>query len=149
MKLEQEIKQPKFRNEYHKLAVNIMFSYGWLMNLQSKLFTKFGITSNQFNILRILRGQYPNPVCVNLLKERMLDKMSDASRLVERLRVKGLAIRELSRHDRRKVDVVITDDGLKLLAEIDKLNNEFDTQLKNLSLSNSKTLNNLLDKMRG
>ncbi len=149
MKLEQEIKQPKFRNDFHKLAVNLIYTYGWLVKAQTELFQKFDITGNQFNILRILRGQYPNPATICLLRERMLDKMSDASRLVERLRVKGLVKRELSLEDRRRVDVVITDNGLKLLAEIDKLNNQQDALFKNLSSAGAKKLNSLLDKMRG
>jgi len=149
MKLEEEIKQSKFRNEYHKLAVNIFFTYSWLLNLQTQLFKKFKITSNQYNILRILRGQYPNPATINLLKDRMIDKMSDASRLVERLRKKGLVKRELCENDRRRVDVIITDKGLKLLSDIDKLNDEYDSFFKNLSVTESKTLNDLLDKLRG
>ena len=148
MKLELEIKQPKFRNEYHKLAVNILYTNSWLVNLYSNLFSKYDITSNQFNILRILRGQYPNPATVNLLKERMLDKMSDASRLVERLRIKGFIKRDLKPNDRRCVDVVITDKGLHLLKEIDKLNDKHDSFLKKLSESEAKKLNNLLDKLR-
>jgi DNA-binding MarR family transcriptional regulator len=148
MKLEEEIKQSKFRNEYHKLAVNVIYTYGWLSNLQTQLFTDYHITSNQYNILRILRGQYPNPATINLLKERMLDKMSDASRLVERLRVKGLVKRDLSSHDRRRVDVIITEKGLKLLSEMDKLNEKSDAIFKNLSLSEAKKLNDLLDKLR-
>ena len=148
MKLELEIKQPKFRNEYHKLAVNILYTNSWLVNLYSNLFSKYDITSNQFNILRILRGQYPNPATVNLLKKRMLDKMSDASRLVERLRIKGFIKRDLKPNDRRCVDVVITDKGLHLLKEIDKLNDKHDSFLKKLSESEAKKLNNLLDKLR-
>ena len=148
MKLEQEIKQPKFRNEYHKLAVNILYTNGWLVNLYSNLFSKHDITSNQYNIIRILRGQYPHPATVNLLKERMLDKMSDASRLVERLRIKGFVKRDLSSKDRRCVDVIITDKGLNLLNEIDKLNDKHDSFLKNLSESEAKKLNNMLDKLR-
>ena len=148
MKLEQEIKQSKFRNEYHKLAVNVLYTNSWLMNLYSTLFSKYDITSNQYNILRILRGQYPNPATVNLLKERMLDKMSDASRLVERLLIKGFVKRELSPNDRRCVDVIITEKGLHLLKEIDKLNDKHDSFLKNLSESEAKKLNNLLDKLR-
>ncbi|MCX6174660.1 MAG: MarR family transcriptional regulator [Ignavibacteriales bacterium] len=148
MKLEQEIKQPKFRNEYHKLAVNVLYTNGWLVNLYSNLFSKHDITSNQYNILRILRGQYPNPATVNLLKERMLDKMSDASRLVERLRIKGFVKRDLSSKDRRCVDIIITEKGLHLLKEIDKLNDKHDSFLKNLSESEAKKLNNLLDKLR-
>lgn len=148
MKLEQEIKQPKFRNEFHKLAVNILYTNSWLVNLYANLFSKYDITSNQFNILRILRGQYPNPATVNLLKERMLDKMSDASRLVERLRIKGLIKRDLKPNDRRCVDVIITEKGLLLLKEIDKLNDRHDSFLKKLSESEAKKLNNLLDKLR-
>jgi DNA-binding MarR family transcriptional regulator len=149
MKLEEEIKQPTFRNEYHKLAVNVIYTYGWLMNSQSRLFTKYQLTSNQYNILRILRGQYPNPATINLLKERMLDKMSDASRLVERLRVKELVKRDLSSRDRRRVDVIISEKGLKLLSEMDKLNEKLDSLFKELSSTEAKKLNNLLDKLRG
>lgn len=149
MKLEEEIKQSRFRNEFHKLAVNILYTNSWLLNLQTELFDKFEITGSQFNILRILRGQHPHPATVNLLKERMIDKMSDASRLVERLRLKGLVERKLSPQDRRKVDVLITEKGLELLAEIDKLNDEYDRLFKNLSSKEVKTLNELLDKVRG
>jgi DNA-binding MarR family transcriptional regulator len=149
MKLEEEIKQSKFRSEFHKLAVNVIYTYGWLSKLQSQMFIDYHITSNQYNILRILRGQYPNPATVNLLKERMLDKMSDASRLVERLRVKGLVKRDLSSDDRRRVDVMITEKGLKLLSAIDKLNEKSDTIFKNLSSGEAKKINDLLDKLRG
>ncbi|MCL4548216.1 MAG: MarR family transcriptional regulator [Bacteroidetes bacterium] len=149
MKLEHEIKQPKFRNEYHKLAVNLIYTYNWLSNVHAELFKKHGITANQFNILRILRGQHPNAATVSLLRDRMLDKMSDASRLVERLRVKGLVKRELSPDDRRRVDVIITTKGLNLLSEIDKLNDHYDELLKKLSSAEAKKLNGLLDKLRG
>lgn len=149
MKLEEEIKQSKFRNEYHKLAVNLIFSSSWLMNLQDKIFQNYNITGNQYNILRILRGQYPNPASINLLKERMLDKMSDASRLVERLRKKGLVERKLSSCDRRKVDVIISNKGLLLLENIDKHNEEYDSFFNSISEDEAKLLNYLLDKMRG
>ena len=149
MKLEEEIKQTNFRNEYHKLAINIIFSHNWLMCLQSDIFNCFGITANQFNILRILRGQFPKPATINLLKERMMDKMCDASRLVERLRLKGFVKRELSSGDRRRVDVIITDEGLNLLSEIDKLNSKYDAFFQNLSGDEAILLNDLLDKIRG
>ncbi|PKL82655.1 MAG: MarR family transcriptional regulator [Ignavibacteriae bacterium HGW-Ignavibacteriae-3] len=148
MRLEDEIKQLKFRNEYHKLAVNILYTNSWLLKNQTKLFFKYNITWNQYNILRILRGQYPLPATINLLKERMLDKMSDASRLVERLRVKGLVIRDISSEDRRRVDVIISEKGLKLLSEMDKLNEKFDSLFEKLSSPEAKKLNELLDKMR-
>ena len=149
MKLEDEIKQSKFRNEQHKLSVNIIYTYGWLSNLQSRLLSESGLTSNQFNILRILRGQHPKPATINLLKERMLDKMSDASRLVERLRAKGLVSRSLSSEDRRRVDVSITEKGLRVLSEIDKLDAKSDSVFERLSPQEVKVLNDLLDKLRG
>ena len=149
MKLEDEIKQSKFRNEQHKLNVNIIYTYGWLSNLQSRLLSESGLTSNQFNILRILRGQHPKPATINLLKERMLDKMSDASRLVERLRAKGLVSRSLSSEDRRRVDVSITEKGLRVLSEIDKLDAKSDSVFERLSPQEVKVLNDLLDKLRG
>lgn len=149
MKLEEEIKQTKFRNQYHKLAVNIIYTHSWLMSFHTEFFEKHNLTPSQFNVLRILRGQHPKPASVNLLKERMLDKMSDASRLIERLRLKGFVDREISKDDRRKADVVITDKGLKVLEEIDKSNGLIDTKLKNLNEKETELLNNLLDKLRG
>jgi DNA-binding MarR family transcriptional regulator len=148
MKIEAEIHQVKFRNEFHKLAVNIIFTHGWLMDKQAEVFEKFDITGSQFNILRILRGQHPHPATVNLLKERMIDKMSDASRLVERLRLKGLLEREPSKEDRRRVDVSITEKGLNLLAEMDKFNEHFDSIYRNISAEEAQQLNNILDKIR-
>jgi DNA-binding MarR family transcriptional regulator len=149
MTLEEEIKQTKFRNEYQKLAVNIIYTHSWLMDIQNKHLKNFQITGAQFNILRILRGQFPKPASVNLLKERMLDKMSDASRLVERLRVKGLVKREICEEDRRRVEVVITKEGLSLLKKIDDLDDNFDGNFKNLNVEEANKINLLLDKMRG
>src|SRR5450432_4716960 len=105
MQLEKEINQKKFRNDAHKLGVNIIYTFGWLNNFQAALMKPFGITSQQFNVLRILRGQHPNPASVKLIRERMLDKMSDASRIVEKLRVKGFIDRKISADDRRACEV--------------------------------------------
>ena len=149
MKLEEEISQKAFRNNKHKAIVNIIFSYNWLLTNHFKLLKPYDLTIQQFNILRILRGQYPNPATVKLLKERMLDKMSDASRLVEKLRSKGLVDRKVSDKSRRNVDVLITQKGLHLLAEIDKKNSEFDQLIENLDTRETEQLNNLLDKLRG
>lgn len=149
MKLEEEIKQKKFKSDYQKLAVNIIFTHGWLMNYQKKFFDKYDITGNQFNILRILRGQHPKPVSVNILRERMLDKMSDASRLVERLRIKKLLIRNICKNDRRKSDINITEKGLQVLSELDTIDDEFIKLFNTLSENEIDTLNTLLDKMRG
>ncbi len=149
MTLEEEIKQSKFRNEFQKLAINLIYTYGWVAKKHSVIMKDFDITPAQFNILRILRGQYPNPASVNLLKERMLDKMSDASRLVDRLIKKKLVDRNVCPEDRRKVNVIITQAGLDLLKQIDTLDNQFDNIFKNLTEKEAKKLNELLDKLRG
>ncbi len=149
MKLEDEIKQKKFKNDFHKLAVNLIYTHGWLSNHQAEFFKSFDITGAQYNILRILRGQHPNPASINLLKDRMLDKMSDASRLVERLKNKGLVEREICPDDRRKVEVKITDRGIELLKKMDDLEDKLESLFANIKLSEAKMLNELLDKIRG
>ena len=149
MKLEEEIAQRKFRNERHKLAVNIIYTYGWLTALHTQVFRKQGITAQQFNVLRILRGQHPLPTTIKLIRNRMLDKMSDASRIVEKLRQKGLVVRHISDQDRRHADVFITKKGLKVLTALDKCDWIFDNHTENLSLKETGALNNLLDKLRG
>lgn len=147
MKIDKEIKS-KFRNEYHRLAVNVLYTHGWLDSIYSQKFKEYGLTSQQFNILRILRGQHPNSATIGLLKERMLEKIPDVSRLVDRLVNKKLIDRNPSVKDRRKVDVTITDKGLELLSEIDKSDSEFDSYLKSLNKKEAATLNTLLDKLR-
>ncbi|MGD9900363.1 MAG: MarR family winged helix-turn-helix transcriptional regulator [Calditrichaceae bacterium] len=149
MELEKEIRQKTFKNDYQKLIVNILFTHGWLNSLLSKRLKSYGISPQQYNILRILRGQYPEPARVNLLKDRMLDKMSNTSRLVEKMRIKGLLERHICENDRRAVDVLITQNGLNVLKKIDELEKEWEKQFYTLSLNEVKELNNLLDILRG
>ena len=149
MKLEEEISQARFRNEAHKLGVNLIYTFNQVNAFHARFFKQRGITGQQFNILRILRGQHPQPATIKLLKERMLDKMSDASRIVEKLRIKGLVVRDISGIDRRHCEVRISDKGMKLLADIDKENDFLDARFSNLSIAEQKTLNQLLDKLRG
>src|SRR3990172_11313416 len=119
MLLEKEIFQKKFRNNYHKLAVNLIYTTNWLNAHFRKSFEKHDITLQQYNILRILRGYSPSPATLNFLKERMLDKMSDASRLVERLRKKGIVQRTLNKKNKREMEVIITSKGLNILKKLD------------------------------
>lgn len=149
MELEKEISSNKFENKHHKTVVNILYTYGWVTNLLRQRFDKYHITMQQFNILRILRGQYPQPATINLLKERMLDKMSDASRIVERLVQKGLVSRCVNEKDRRAVDIMINDKGLEILKTLDLEMNIHETLKTNLSDEEADQLNALLDKMRG
>mgnify|MGYP001447690182 CR=1 FL=1 len=149
MKIEEAIRQKKFANNRQKGMVNLIYTNNWLINKQSVLLKQFGITLQQFNILRILRGQFPKPATIKLIKKRMLDHMSDASRIVEKLRIKELAERKVCPNDRRNVDVIITNKGLALLAEIDERKNEMDGFMSNLSDQELLQLNQLLDKLRG
>lgn len=148
MKLEDEISQPKFKSEYQKAALNVIYTCNWFTTQHSAKLKPHGITQQQYNILRILRGQFPNPASIKLLKERMMDKMSDASRLVEKLRLKGLIERKVNKADRRNVDVVINQNGLDLLKSLDYLDENF-KELIALSDTEVKQLNDLLDKLRG
>ncbi|MEJ6982602.1 MarR family transcriptional regulator [Pedobacter sp. P351] len=148
MELEKEIRT-KFENDYQKVVVNTIYTYGWISDILKKRLSKYQITLQQFNILRILRGQYPGPATINLLKERMLDKMSDASRIVERLVQKGLVTRCVNQKDRRAVDIVINEKGLEILKKLDLVITPIDILKSNLSEEEAKQLNFLLDKLRG
>jgi DNA-binding MarR family transcriptional regulator len=148
MPIEEEL-QSTFKSEYHRLVVNIMFTQGWVLRAFNRHLKPFGISFQQYNILRILRGQHPNPATVSLLIERMIDKSSNASRLVEKLRGKGLVERIVSGADRRCVDVRITTEGLDLIRRIELRDAEWEFQLKNLSEAEAKQMNGFLDKLRG
>jgi DNA-binding MarR family transcriptional regulator len=149
MRLEEEIQQKEFKNENQKALVNIIYTFNWLDSKFKDFFKTYDLTSQQFNILRILRGQHPKPCTINLLKERMLDKMCDASRIVERLRLKNLLDRTPSPNDRRSVDIIISDKGLKLLELIDNNIDSLYNTMNSLSHEEINLLNSLLDKARG
>ena len=149
MRIEDEIQSSNFEDDYHKMVINISYTYGWLANLLRFQFEKYNITQQQFNILRILRGQYPNPATVNLLKERMIDKMSDASRIVDRLVQKGLVSRCTNNKDRRAVDIRISDAGLEILCKMDKDFKTKDLIKDHFSEEDAIKLSELLDKLRG
>jgi DNA-binding MarR family transcriptional regulator len=148
LKLEDEIQQKKFKNETQKLAINLTYTHNWLNAHYSAMFRSSDITMQQFNVLRILRGQYPNPCSVKLIKERMLDRMSDASRIVDKLKMKGLVDRRECPMDRRSVDILITDKGLDYLKSMDSIDENFQDVFKTLTEEEMKTLNHLLDKLR-
>jgi DNA-binding MarR family transcriptional regulator len=148
MRLEEEIKQQKFKSEYQKAAINILFTHNWLQHTYARELKKYNLTVQQYNVLRILRGQHSKPASIKLVKERMLDKMSDASRIVEKLRIKGLLERNECPKDRRNVDVLITAKGLALLSSLDFLDEHFKEKFKSLDKKEIALLNNLLDKIR-
>ena len=147
MALENEINQRKFRTEYQKARINIIYTYNWLSEKIGSIFEEWDITPRQFNILRILRGE-GKPLSTLQIRQRMLDKMSDTSRIVDRLLKKGLVRKTPNGQDRRLVDVVITPKGKKLLENIDPFEDHADRIMSNLSEEEAKTLNKLLDKLR-
>ncbi|MDJ0364009.1 MarR family transcriptional regulator [Hymenobacter sp. H14-R3] len=150
MRLEDEIKQPTFQSEGQKAYLNILFTSGWLSLRQAAAFRPLGITLPQFNVLRILRGQHPLPATVALLIERMLDKTSNASRIVDKLEEKKLVTRTVCPANRRAVDIRITEAGLGLLRQIDEsgLVDVRQNGLNTLTDSEYQLLNQLLDKIR-
>jgi len=146
--IQEEIKTKSFLTAHHKVMVNLTYTHSWLQLKHVEWLKPYGLSIQQFNILRILRGQYPTPASVNLLIDRMVDKNSNASRLVEKLRIKELVIRKPNETDRRQVDIFITDDGLALLDKLDKKYIEFEKQFHHLSSDEADILSNLLDKLR-
>ena len=147
MSLEKDIRQQSFRNEHQKGIINIIYTYNWMNEKMKKVFDAEGITGQQYNILRILRGA-AKPISTLQIRERMLDKMSDTSRIVDRLVLKGLAKKNVCKNDKRLVDVSISPNGIKLLEKIDKHENDMDAILGALSDDETITLNTLLDKIR-
>lgn len=149
MRLEDEIKQPKFKSEHQKALINLMYTHNQIINKMNIFFKEFDLTRQQYNVLRILRGQGDNPVTVNLIKDRMLDKMSDASRIIQRLKTKKLVDCHQDSDDRRALAVVISKKGLQLLKTIDDRNSGFEDIINSLTVEEAKQLNSLLDKVRG
>jgi DNA-binding MarR family transcriptional regulator len=148
MSLENDIQQREFRSDAAKAILNILYTCYFIQDKMNTLFKKYDITRQQYNVLRILRGQYPGHATVNLIRDRMLDKMSDASRIVERLRLKDLITRKSAEKDKRAVEVTITDAGMKLLDEMQESVDEFEALLSNLTEDETRQLNSLLDKIR-
>ena len=147
MGIQKDINQSKFRSEYQKAVVNLIFTSNWLSEKLKNIFERDDITLQQYNILRILRGAGA-PLSTLQIRQRMLDKMSDTSRIVDRLLIKGLVKKKVSETDKRLVDVSITSKGASLLKKMDVYEDEMDNILAGLNKEETKTLNILLDKIR-
>ena len=149
MSIEQDIKQEKFGNEYDKAAVNILFTGSWLSHINSIRLKKYGLTPEQYNVLRILGGSHPGSLMLAEVTARMIDKSSNCTRLVEKLRQKGYLKREVCENNRRQVDITILDRGLALLKKVDAETESWLNTLKNITKSEAQELNRILDKLRG
>jgi len=149
MSLEKDISQlRKFNSEHHKAIVNLIFTNNWVTEKLKEHLESKDLTLQQFNILRILRGSNA-PMSTLQIRDRMLDKMSDTSRIVDRLVLKNLARKVVNKKDKRLVDVTITAKGKNLLAGLDKSQTMIDEIVHNLNNEEAKQLNSLLDKIRG
>ena len=148
MKIEEAIQQKKIADPYSKAIINLLYTNSYIVSHQSRFFKSYGISAEQYNVLRILRGQHPEPISVSSIQERMLNKMSNASRLVEKLTQKGLAIRTECPTDRRQVDVTISSEGLSLLGTLEEGVMSLNREILHLNPKELEALSNLLDKAR-
>lgn len=149
MRLEDELKQEKFKSEYQRAMLNVIFTAYWLEDKSHEIFKGYAISMQQYNVLRILRGQKGKPVNLFLIQDRMIHKMSNATRLVEKLRLKGYVKRTTCEANRRKVEITITDKGLQFLDEIEPKIKKSETDMfSNLTEKEAVQLGRLLDKIR-
>lgn len=149
MKIEDEIKMKKFESPQMKAMLNILFTSNWLSDLSKKAMKPFGLTSQQFNVLRILRGRHPEFCSAQEVKAVMIDKSPDLTRLIDRLLQKGLVTRMVCEENRRKVDIGITDDGLELLKEMDPVVRANNDSIIDITDKEAEELSRILDKLRG
>lgn len=149
MGIKEEIQQTEFTDEIQKLMINQLYTGKWITNIISKQLKPYGLTMQQYNVLRILRGQGEKSISVNAISERMIDKMSNVSRLIDKLVDKKLVDRKVNRIDRRQVDIVISEKGLIMVKEIVAKEPELKSNFNNINHKEAKQLNNLLDKLRG
>lgn len=149
MKFEDEIKQKKFSSETQKVLLNIMFTSNWINNNFRDIFKPYGITQQQYNVLRILRGRYPKPANPTEIKEVMLDKNPDLTRLCDRMCANGWISRDIDKKNRRKMNIRITDEGLSLLEKIAPEIEKGEKAFRHFTDEECALLSDLLDKFRG
>jgi DNA-binding MarR family transcriptional regulator len=146
--IEQEIQQKEFKSPIQRVHINLLFTASILENRSSQSLKPFGISPQQFNILRILKGKDPESISLKDIACKMLDQNSNASRLVDKLLEKGLVKRTNCIEDRRRIDIVLTEDGKALLEEANKKIEEFHQIANVFSVSDANLLNDLLNKYR-
>ena len=147
MGIEQDIQQPNFRNDFQKMGINLLFTANWLNEQIGKMLSEEGVTQQQYNILRILRGS-TTPLSTLKIRERMLDKMSDTSRIVDRLIAKELVVKNTCEKDKRLVDITLSPKGISLVDQLDQYNERIDALLKGINESEAQMMNQILDKIR-
>ncbi len=148
MKLEQAIKSNKFKSEVHKAGLNILYTAWWLKTVMSKELKEYGLTHEQYNVLRILKGRHPEQICVKEIACRMIEKNSNVPRIIDRLEIKKLVKRTSSASDKRETVIVLTQAGINILHHsTDRINNVMDKNFL-IDETKAKTLNNILEEVR-
>jgi DNA-binding MarR family transcriptional regulator len=148
VKLEEEIKQEKFKSEHHKLMINLLFTSSWLQRMQLSLMRPYDLTPPQYNILRILRGAKGELLNLGEITSRMIDRSSNTSRLIDKLVIKKWVSRKTCPDDRRQSEICITKEGLKVLEQLDKPIDSITEQFHFLSVKETKEVNQFLDQLR-
>jgi len=149
LEIEKEIKQSSFQSNLHKAVVNVIYTEGWISSVFRDIFKNYKITSQQYNVLRILRGRFPASLNPSEIKSVMIDKNPDLTRLCDRLVIMGLIDRCIDAENKRKVNIQINEKGLNVLKEIDPIMSEFTNQKFHLDENEAELLSSLLDKLRG
>mgnify|MGYP003564457323 CR=1 FL=1 len=148
MKLEQAIQSTKFRSEVQKAGLNILYTAWWLKNVTSKELKEFGLTHEQYNVLRILKGRHPEQLCVKNIACRMIEKNSNVPRIIDRLELKKLVKRATSAEDKRETVISLTQSGITILEATTARINKLHDELMVLSEQEGAALNTLLEKVR-
>jgi DNA-binding MarR family transcriptional regulator len=149
MKIEEEISQSRFRSAHQKAAISLLYTANWIENKMRVILGPFDITNQQYNILRILKGSHPRGLSASDMKNRMLDRNSDVSRLIDRLLVKSLVSRTQNPSDKRATDIQLTAEGLSLVDKMESITQDLDGILGALTKEEANQLSDLLDKGRG
>jgi DNA-binding MarR family transcriptional regulator len=149
MRIEDEIKQKKFKDAHQKAFLNLLFTSKFLEKKNNNVMKAYGVTMQQYNVLRILKGKHPTLRSAEEIKEVMIDKSPDLTRLIDRLIKKGFVTREVCKENRRKLDIGITKKGLAQIAKMEPTMATFHKDLKKITKKEAEELSRILDKMRG
>ncbi len=149
VKIEQAIQQASFDNSLHKAVINLVYTSNWMRDKQNQLFKPYGILPQHFNVMKILKGKHPELVSPSYVKEVMLDKAPDLTRLVDKLVQKGWASRKQCEQNRRMVEIGLTDKGVKVLEVLNEQVKANAASLQNrLTETEAEQISDLLDKLR-
>ena len=149
MKLEDAIRSSKFADERHKATVNLLYSAYWLKHSFSTTLKAQDLTMEQHNVLRILKGKYPGEMCVKDIASRIVEKSSNVPRIIDRLVAKKLVKRATSKEDKRETLISLTEKGVTTIEQARKLIDDLTKDIVMISEEDAKTLNDILEKMRG